>query len=91
MIIHNISFDSVEWLSKNNKLIRVWRSDADYEPEGLEERWMSFTYPDWIEITKQTGELFECNHIKMAMKGFDVEVESVTDDFPAEILRRLSC
>ena len=46
MIIHNISFDSVEWLSKNNKLIRVWRSDADYEPEGLEERWMSFTYPD---------------------------------------------
>lgn len=90
MLIKNVSFDTVEWLSENGKLLKVRRSASNYVPKNLNDHWVNFVYPDWVDLTIKTGELFECPQISDAIKGFDVEVRSIEDDFPIEILERLN-
>lgn len=89
MVIKNIGFDSVEWLSEHKKLLRVCRSKEDYIPIEVRDSYFTFTYNDWVVLTQDTGEFLGSPHIMQATKGYDVEVESIDEDFPAEILERL--
>ena len=89
MLIRNVGFESVEWLAANQKLRSVSRSKELYVPAEVEKSLFTLTYKHWVDLTMDTGDFLGCPHIYSAPNGYDVEVDEITDDFPAEILERL--